>query len=307
MRIGVDIGGTKCAVVLGDQKEIVQKIYFETTTPQETLFNIKEAILALGGNAEAIGISCGGPLDAKNGIIQSPPNLIGWNNIPITQQLSQLFKIPAYLCNDADACALAEHRYGSGKGTNNMIFLTFGTGMGAGLILNGKLYTGTNGMAGEIGHVRLADYGPVGFGKQGSFEGFCSGGGIAQLGKTKALERMQQGNPLPYCQSVKDLDKITAKFLAEKAKEGDETACEVYRTSGEMLGRGLSILIDLLNPEMIVIGSIFSRSGDLMKHFMEETIKKEALLASRNNCQIVPAMLGEQIGDYGALAVAYGI
>lgn len=307
MRIGVDIGGTKCAVVSGDQKGIVQKIHFQTTTPEETLSNIKKAVLALGKNAEAIGISCGGPLDAKNGIIQSPPNLIGWKNVPITDQLSELFHIPAYLCNDADACALAEHRYGNGKGTNNMIFLTFGTGMGAGLILNGKLYSGTNGMAGEIGHVRLSDHGPVGFGKQGSFEGFCSGGGIAQLGKIKALERLQQGTPLPYCQTVSDLDKLTAKFLAEKAREGDETAKEVYRISGEMLGRGISILIDVLNPEMIVIGSIFSRSGDLLENFMAETIKKEALSASRAHCRIVPSMLGEQIGDYGALAVAYGI
>lgn len=309
MRIGVDIGGTKCAVVLGDQNGIVKKIYFETTTPTETLSNIEKAVQTLlsENGAEAIGISCGGPLDAKNGIILSPPNLIGWDHVHITDRLSELFKIPAYLCNDADACALAEHRYGSGRGTENMIFLTFGTGMGAGLILNGKLYSGTNGTAGEIGHVRLSDYGPVGFGKQGSFEGFCSGGGIAQLGKFKAMERMQQGNPLPYCQSVKDLDKITAKLLAEKAHEGDDTAKEVYRISGEMLGRGLSILIDVLNPEMIVIGSIFSRSGDLLIPSMEETLKKEAISSSRRNCRIVPAMLGEQIGDYGALAVSYGI
>lgn len=307
MRIGVDIGGTKCAVVLGDQEGIAKKIYFETTTPQETLRNIEEAILSLSNEAEAIGISCGGPLDAKKGIILSPPNLIGWNNIHITEHLSQLFKIPAYLCNDADACALAEHRYGNGKGTENMIFLTFGTGMGAGLILNGKLYSGTNGMAGEIGHVRLADYGPVGFGKQGSFEGFCSGGGIAQIGKIKALECLQQGAPLPYCKTAADLNQITAKLLAQKAHEGDEIAKEVYRISGEMLGRGLSILIDVLNPEMIVIGSIFSRSGDLLRQSMEETIKKEALVASRNHCQILPSKLGEQIGDYGALAVAYGI
>ncbi|MBR7161214.1 MAG: ROK family protein, partial [Clostridia bacterium] len=183
---------------------------------------------------------------------------------------------------------------------------TFGTGMGAGLILNGRLYSGTNGMAGEIGHVRLENHGPVGYGKQGSFEGFCSGGGIAQLGKTKALEQLQQGKPLPWCKTVGELDRITAKFLAERAYEGDEAALAVYRTSGEMLGRGISVLIDVLNPELIVIGSIYARSADLLKPYMEETLAKEALSVSRKQCKIVPSSLGEQIGDFGALAVAYG-
>ena len=188
-----------------------------------------------------------------------------------------------------------------------MIFLTFGTGMGAGLILNGRLYSGTNGMAGEIGHVRMENYGPTGYGKQGSFEGFCSGGGIAQLGKTKALELLQQGKKLPWCQSVKDIDQITAKFLAERAHEGDELAREVYRISAEMLGRGVSVLIDVLNPEMVIIGSVYQRAKDLMEPYMDEVIAKESLFASRTKCIVVPSALGDQIGDYGALAVAYGV
>ncbi|MBQ3489061.1 MAG: ROK family protein [Clostridia bacterium] len=307
MKIGVDIGGTKCAVVLGDHNGIAKKIRFETKGPEETIANIKYAVASLADHADAIGISCGGPLDAKKGLILSPPNLLGWDRIPITAILSEAFGMPAYLCNDADACALAEYRYGSGKGTENMIFLTFGTGMGAGLILNGKLYTGTNGMAGEIGHIRLENYGPVGYGKRGSFESFCSGGGIAQIGRMLALEQLQQGNALSWCQNAGELDRITAKLLAEHAFEGDKTALEVYRICGEMLGRGISVLIDILNPEMIVIGSIYSRSGALLEKHMEEVLKKEALPASRAQCRIAPAMLGEQIGDYGALAVAYGI
>ena len=165
MKIGVDIGGTKCSVVIGDHQGIYRKIYFETGPVDKTLLNIQNAIHSLG-KADSIGISCGGPLDMKRGVIQSPPNLIGWDDIPITDFLSSIFSIPAYLCNDADACALAEHRYGSGRGVDNMVFLTFGTGMGAGLILNGKLYSGTCGMAGEIGHVRLENHGPVGYGKR---------------------------------------------------------------------------------------------------------------------------------------------
>ena len=196
MKLGVDIGGTKCAVVLGDTEGIIKKIRFATTTYEETMENIRNAIREMDGY-DAIGISCGGPLDSKKGLILSPPNLVGWDNVPITKMLSEEFGVPAYLCNDADACALAEWKFGAGKGTENMIFLTFGTGMGAGLILNGKLYSGTNGMAGEVGHMRMNAYGPVGYGKTGSFEGFCSGSGIAQIGKTLALEQLQMGKTLP--------------------------------------------------------------------------------------------------------------
>ena len=158
MKLGIDIGGTKCAVVLGDENGIVKKIRFATTDYHETMENIRAAIREMG-DFDAIGISCGGPLDSKRGVILSPPNLVGWDDIHITEMLSEEFGVPAYLCNDADACALAEWKFGAGKGTENMIFLTFGTGMGAGLILNGRLYSGTNGMAGEVGHMRMNEFG----------------------------------------------------------------------------------------------------------------------------------------------------
>ena len=306
MKIGVDIGGTKCAVVCGDQNGVVRKIRFETTSKDETIRNIIDAIRELG-SGESIGISCGGPLDAKKGLIMSPPNLIGWDNVPIVQILQDAFGVPAYLCNDADACALAEWKYGAGKGTENMIFLTFGTGMGAGLILGGRLYSGSCGMAGEIGHVRMSPFGPSGYGKVGSFEGFCSGGGIAQLGKTFALEKLQRGEALPYCKNKDELDGINAKLLADYAREGDETALETYRVCGEKLGEGLSILIDVLNPQAIVIGSVFARAEDLLRAPMEKVLKREALAYSLGNCRIVPAALGEEIGDYAALAVSYGV
>jgi glucokinase len=306
MNIGVDIGGTKCAVVCGDRGGIVRKIRFETTSKDETIQNIISAIRTLGGG-DAIGISCGGPLDANKGLILSPPNLIGWDNVPIVEMLQTEFGVPAYLCNDADACALAEWQYGAGKGTENMIFLTFGTGMGAGLILGGRLYRGACGMAGEIGHVRIAPFGPTGYGKIGSFEGFCSGGGIAQLGKTLALEKLQRGETLPYCKSKNELDGITAKLLAEHARAGDETALETYRLCAEKLGAGLSILVDILNPEVIVIGSIFARAEDLLRETMEGVLKREALHHALGQCRILPAALGEAIGDYAALAVSYGV
>ena len=197
--IGVDIGGTKCSVVYGNSEgEIFQKKIFATTNVKENLQEVKESIHGFG-TAQAIGVSCGGPLDSQKGQILSPPNLPGWDQIPIADLLREEFGIPVFLKNDADACALAEWKLGAGKGAKNMAFFTFGTGMGAGLILNGELYTGACDMAGEIGHVRMANYGPVGYGKEGSFEGFCSGGGIAQLGMMKARELFQQGKKVSFC------------------------------------------------------------------------------------------------------------
>ncbi len=304
MKIGVDIGGTKCAVVLGDENGIAKKIKFQTTTYTETIQNIIHAIREIG-EGDAIGISCGGPLDAKNGIILSPPNLPGWDEVHITEMLQAEFHIPAYLCNDADACALAEWKFGAGKGTSHMIFLTFGTGMGAGLILNGKLYSGACGMAGEVGHIRMAAHGPVGYGKAGSFEGFCSGGGIAQLGKTLALEVLQTGKTLPYCKTKAELDGISAKLLAEYANQNEPIALEVFRICGEKLGEGLAILVDILNPEAIVIGSIFERAEVLLRPHMEKILARETLSFSRNSCKILPAKLGDGIGDFAALSVAY--
>ena len=217
MFTGIDIGGTKCAVIVGDECGIKEKIRFDTTDVDETLGNIINVTEKIGVG-KAIGISCGGPLDSKKGVIMSPPNLPGWDNIEIVKILEEKFKVSVGIQNDANACALAEWRFGAGKGSKNMIFLTFGTGMGAGLILDGKLYTGTNDMAGEIGHIRMDAYGPVGYGKAGSFEGFCSGGGIAEIGKTVARENLQCGKSTAFCRNYDELGKITAKKLPSVQK-----------------------------------------------------------------------------------------
>ena len=301
---GVDIGGTKCSVSIGDEKgRIAKKVVFNTTNVKDALRNIIAAVGEIGCGS-AIGISCGGPLNSEAGIILSPPNLPGWDNVKITEILTREFNTPAFLKNDADACALAEWKFGAGKGTQNMIFLTFGTGMGAGIILNGRLYSGTCDMAGEIGHVRMENKGPVGYGKEGSFEGFCSGGGIAQMGVLMAKKNFCRGQKVSFCRSPGELESITAKSIAECADKGEEDALEIYKKCGNMLGRGLSILIDVLNPEMIVIGSIFARSEGLLRAEMEKVIKQECLGAPAKRCRIISAKLGEKLGDVAAISVA---
>jgi len=313
--IGIDIGGTKCAVTYGiddGQKiEVVDKLKFDTTKVDQTITNLLGTTAAImqrhnltAATTAAIGISCGGPLDSKKGVIMSPPNLPGWDNIAIVDIFEKRFGVKTAVQNDANACALAEWKFGAGRGYNNVAFLTFGTGMGSGLILDGKLYAGTNDNAGEVGHIRLAKHGPVGFGKAGSFEGFCSGSGIAQMGRARAMEKMQMGEPVAFCKSSADLNNITAKAVAEAAESGDPLARDIYRECGSYLGKALAIMIDILNPEVIVLGSIYCRAQHLIEPAMQEALDREALGLARRVCKIVPAALGESIGDYAALSVA---
>ena len=309
--IGFDIGGTKCAVCLGEEENGVLTIKEKKMIATDHSIPPLEMILRLCALAEemtehidAVGISCGGPLNSRTGVIQSPPNLPGWDDVPVVDFLKARYHCPVALQNDANACAMAEWRYGAGERCDNMLFLTFGTGLGAGLILNGRLYEGSTGMAGETGHIRLSTFGPVGYGKAGSFEGFCSGGGLAQLGQSIAKEQLQMGKTTSFCQSMEELSSITAKQLAECARAGHADALEAWELCGEKLGEGLSILIDLFNPDRIIIGSIFTRCQDLLRPSMERMLKKNTLPQSLEVCQILPAVLGEQIGDYAALSVA---
>jgi glucokinase len=234
----------------------------------------------------------------------SPPNLPGWDDVHIVEYFEKEFSIPTFIQNDANACALAEWKFGAGRGTQNMIFLTFGTGLGAGLILDGKLYSGTNDNAGEVGHLRLDNFGPVGYGKAGSFEGFCSGGGIAQLARLKAMEKLQMGEKVAFCKDINELQSITAQTVADAANAGSELALEVYGTCGTYLGKGLSILIDLLNPECIVLGSIYTRASHLLVPAMEKALKADSLPLALKVCKIVPAALEDTIGDIASLSVA---
>lgn len=306
--LGFDIGGTKCAAILGKDTAdggiediIVDKITFPTLVGRgwravlDELFASAETLLDRNGAAKSdlagIGISCGGPLDSKKGIIMCPPNLPDWDNVPVAGMAAERFGCRVNLQNDANACAVAEWKYGAAKGCSNAVFLTFGTGMGAGLILDGKLYSGTRDMAGEAGHIRLTDGGPEGYGKKGSFEGYCSGGGIAKLAKLLAAEKgLELG------------ENVSAKDLAAAMYAGDEFAALVYTTCAKKLAAGLSVLIDILDPEVIVIGSIYARNREFFDSIILPAIKEETLCGEY--VKILPAALGEHIGDCAALSLA---
>lgn len=316
--LGIDIGGTKCAAVLGKgeitgstEGFILDRISFPTLvergwqTVVAELISTADEILSRNSVEKnelvGIGISCGGPLDSKKGIINCPPNLPDWDGVPIVKIFEEHFGVKTRVQNDANACAVAEWKFGAGRGTENMIFLTFGTGMGAGLILDGRLYSGTTDLAGEVGHIRLADDGPVGFGKAGSFEGFCSGGGIARTAETMLSNYLAHGGT----SSLSSADEISAKTVAIAAKNGDELAKSVYRECARRLGQALSLFIDILNPEAIVIGSIYSRDKELFDEIIKGVIAKEAIPLSASACRILPAELGNSIGDWAALGLCF--
>ncbi|MCL2545191.1 MAG: ROK family protein [Clostridia bacterium] len=308
--IGLDIGGTKSAVVRGachgDTLRVTAREAFPTAecpAPGDALARMAALIdkLCPEGAPEAIGISCGGPLDSARGLILSPPNLPGWDHVPVARYFAERFAAPAALQNDANACAVAEWRFGAGRGTRHMAFLTCGTGLGAGLILGGRLYGGASGMAGEAGHIRLERFGPVGYGKAGSFEGFCSGGGIAQLAGQALAAARQRGERIALEDTLCD-----AKSVFALARSGDPPCLAIVDTVARSLGRGLAVLIDILNLEVIVAGGIYARNADLLYPAAWETVQAEALPAAVRACRLAPAALGEAIGDMAALSAALG-
>lgn len=315
---GIDIGGTKCSVVIGKENgcmTILKKECFQTNGQQpfvilskinKILHNMLKEINLKETDLAGIGVIVGGPLDSEKGLILAPPNLPLWDKIPVVDYFKQEFGVPTYLQNDANACAVAEWKYGAGKGYSNVIFLTFGTGLGAGLILSNHLYSGTNDMAGEVGHIRLTQKGPVGYGKIGSFEGYCSGAGIAQLGRSLVEKELKKGCIPLLLEKSGSLENVNAKTIAELADQGDQLCLEVYRISGEKLGMGLSVLIDVLNPEVIIIGSIFTRSKHLLWDSAEKVLRNESIPRSLSVCRVVKSMLGEEVGNIAALSVATG-
>lgn len=297
--VGIDIGGTKCAVCVPDEEKGVREVAcFATSGYEETLAKIAKIIADFDFTTPPIiGISAG-TLKAAEGLIAGAPNLPGWDDVPVVEYFREKSGGATYLLNDAKAGALAEWIYGAGRKCRHLAFLTAGTGMGAGLILNGQLYLGT-GNAGEVGHMRLAPEGPLGHGKNGSFEGFCSGGGIgrwaAELllakGRTEGFER-------------EPLEMVTARSVAAAAERGDAFAREILASVGTRLGEALAILVDVLGLERIILGSVYVRSRQWIEPSMRQALGFEALPTPLAACEILPAALGKNIGNFAALAVA---
>lgn len=302
MILGLDIGGTKMAVLLGTEDgRVLWRKQFVTAPKrgfkpvyQEIVATAEEALRAVPDAAsepvECIGVSIGGPMDSVTGVIKSPPNLPHWDNIPLKQMLSEKFSLPVYVEHDGNAGALAEWLFGAGKGYKNLAFITMGTGFGAGLILDGRLFRGPGNTAGEVGHIRIAEDGPRCFGKAGSLEGYGSGTGMALLARSMFPKRYNEYT--------------TVQEVYRDFKKDVPEAAEVFQLAGKYVGRGLAIMADMINPECIILGGLGMRIGDAINGPMLEAFNAEALKEAADVCSIVPAKLGESIGDIATIAAA---
>jgi glucokinase len=306
--VGVDIGGTKVACVLADAAgRIITRQWQPTRSAEgwqavvQQLFEMTERVLegVFCQQVRGIGISCGGPLDSQKGIVYSPPNLPGWDAVPIKQLFEERFGLPTRLENDANATALAEHRFGAGRGTRHMVFMTWGTGIGGGLILDGRLYRGANDLAGEIGHTTVLLDGPLcGCGKRGCLEALASGPSIARRARELAGE-----SPESLVWQRVSPEAVTAQHIVEAAIEGDTFARFVLAEAATYMGIGIANVAQILNPERVVLGTIAVKAGDLVLEPLRRALAVHAWGRVREALQVVPAELGDRAQDVAAVCL----
>ena len=304
---GLDIGGTKIGLSLGDANgAVLARDRFATCPTRGAAEVLDEALARLGELARdlgrapvALGMACPGPLSYAEGMLLEVPNMPRWQRFPILAYARERFAGPVAMMNDANASMLAEHRFGAARDVRNAVFLTMSTGMGAGLLLDGRIYEGPQALAGEVGHLRLHADGPVGFGKRGSVEGYLSGPGIAQLAASEALAFAQRGEATV----LNDGEAFTAERVCALAAAGDRAAVAVTDRVGQELGRLCALLVDLLNPEKIILGTIGMAWPHLFVARAEAVIAAEAIPAAARAVRLVPSELAHR-GDQTALAVA---
>jgi len=296
--IGVDIGGTKCAAVVGNGNGDVLARRFGPTPKGawedavRLLMDLIHGVCADFGVAPrdcaAIGASCGGPVDTRNGAINAPPNLPNWTSVPIRSLFENEFAIPVFIENDANATAIAEHRWGAGVGVADMAFLTMGTGIGAGLILNGKLYRGRSDLAGEIGHVVVRPDGALcACGKRGCLEAYASGSALTRIGRDLYGD-----------------ENITSEVVCDRARQGDPIAIGVIDEAASCMGLALANLLQTLNLQRIVLGTLAVHAGDLLLPPIREAASANCWPNIWRGVTIVAAALGPASQDRAALAVA---
>lgn len=306
-RIGIDVGGTNVKLALVDVKG---NIIYSNTIPtradmgyEYTVNNIKQAIYELlketnstPDKIEGIGFGFPGQVDYKQGIVRLAPNIPGWVDVPIARLIEAEFKIPTRVDNDVRCAALGELNFGAGIGCENLICITVGTGIGSGLIVNGKIVRGASNAAGEIGHIKLQTHdGPLcGCGDTGCMEAFASGPAIIAM-----AEDYIKGGKSTKFREMADPD-ITPYIVSEAAKAGDPVAKRIFTIMGEYIGIGLASVVNLLNPEKIIIGGGVADAGDLLMEPLTRTLKDRAMKIAGSAVQVVPAQLGNTAGVIGA-------
>lgn len=292
--LGLDIGGTKTAFVVGTARgDIIERLEVPSEAhrgPQrmiESFAEIARGVAHRFSGIRCVGVSVGGPVDPTAGLVLGPPNLPGWDRVALRDELTRLIGLPVAIEHDAKAGALAEWRFGAGRGVANLVFLTLGTGLGAGIIVDGQLVRGAQHAAGEIGHWRVRPDGPEVYGKRGSLEGWASGVGLSLLA--------------PHLDPDAFPTAIAAQQLLERAQEGDASARSVIDQSATALGSALAMVADLMAPERIILGNLARRLGP---SYLETVVASFTAEALSTRTEILLSGLGERIGDIAALTVA---
>lgn len=306
MVLGLDVGGTKLAAGVAEPDGTLHSRLERPTGredgPDDVIARLEElgqrAIDQAGvGGVDVVGVGIGGPLDAERGVIQDPPNLPGWHDIPLGERLRATFERPVHIENDANAAALAEHRYGAGRGVDNLVYLTISTGIGGGIIVGGLLYEGESGNAGEIGHMSVAyDRWPCVCGRRGCPEAFASGTNIAR----RAREALAAGEPSVLAHRAE----VTARDVADAARSGDALARRIWDETIEVLVAVIVNVLNVFNPALVILGGGVTRAGDLLFAPLRERALPATLGRQGQDARIVPAALGEDTGILGAVAVA---
>jgi len=247
-------------------------------------------------------MAAAGVIDMKKGIVTLSPNLPGWCNIPLRSIVEEKYQVNTFLVNDADAAALAEHDFGAGRGVENLVYITVSTGIGGGVIINGGLYSGSSGGAGEIGHMTIDVNGAkCNCGNIGCLEILASGTAVAK----EARRRLSQGEKSALTEMVKGkFRSITAKEVSLVAQDGDPLALEVIGQAVNYLGVGMVNLVNIFNPEMIIVGGGMAKMGDLLFEPVRQVVRERAFPLLAQTVRIVPAQLGDDAGVFGAAIFA---
>jgi glucokinase len=311
--IAVDLGGTNIRAALFSPENPV--ILSRVSVPTEAhlgvevvLDRIYRTILKVMPEDRTlvcgVGIGAPGPVDPHRGLLIQGPNLPGWINIPIRDRLEERLKIPVRLGNDANLAALGEWQFGAGQGTNDLIYITISTGIGGGIICDGRLLVGVHGLAGEPGHITIVPDGPVcGCGGRGHLEAVASGPAIAR--RARELLGQDKGSSILLALCGNDPSRMDAKLVSAAAQQGDELARSVFREAGGYIGRAVADMLALLNPSMIIIGGGVSRAGDLLLDPVRQAVRDHAMNPSYlENLQITTAALRDDAGLFGGFVLA---
>ena len=310
--LAIDLGGTKIITAIINNGQVIAEercLTLADEGPQSVINRLLSSvgyILSLKNiepsQLDSISLAAAGAIDLERGLVTSSPHLPDWHDVPLRDMVREKYRLNTFLLNDASAAALGEHRFGVGRGVNNLILLTVGTGIGGGIIINGRLYNGPCGSAGEMGHMTIDVNGlSCECGNIGCLETLASGTAMAR----EAKKRITQGERSSLVEIVAGkIEDITAEKIGVAARAGDSLALDIITEAGNYLGVGMVNLVNIFNPEMLIVGGGVAKIGDLLLDPARQVVKERAFQISAQAVRIVPAQLADEAGVYGATAFA---